>query len=158
VQGTCHKRAWDGLQPAHGSPVSQVFFKNLHRMQARIFRISWADSLASLVRGPDRLPMRFSPALFFLLVAVLSRDIAGLVVLARGLTLLLRPAAESGTPEPDGGDVGDVEAEFGRRLVGLTNLRVERISIPAVGLTADETGESSGDCIAQWSGSLSLSD
>ncbi len=38
VHGTCHRRACDGWQPAHGSPLSHVFLRNLQRRQARSFR------------------------------------------------------------------------------------------------------------------------
>lgn len=60
VHGTCQSLACDGLQPPHGSPLSQVFFKNRQRKQAPNFLISHAAFLASGRSGPFLFPTFFT--------------------------------------------------------------------------------------------------
>src|SRR6266699_1151051 len=83
VQGTCHRRAWEGWQPAQGSPLSHVFLRNLQRRQARSFLISLACFRCSGRRGPRRRPTFFSPAPLSLPVEILR--ITDLVGLAMGV-------------------------------------------------------------------------
>ncbi len=54
--------------PAHGSPLSHVFLRNLHRRQARSFLISLARLRCSGSSGPRRLPTFFSVVPSFLLL------------------------------------------------------------------------------------------
>jgi hypothetical protein len=131
VQGTCHRRAWLGLQPPQGSPLSQVFLRNLQRRQARSLRISCACCLWSGRRGPRLRPIFFSPVESFLLVGdFLTIALVTLEVLSVG-DLRRRRGGEVG---PD--DVGDVDEEPAEAY--------ERATAPAVGLTAnDDVGE---DC------------
>ena len=82
VQGTCQSLACDGLQPAQGSPLSQVFLRNLHRRHARSFLISLACFRCSGNNGPRRRPTRFSVSPFFPLEV---RRITGFVALVVGL-------------------------------------------------------------------------
>jgi hypothetical protein len=109
VHGTCHKRACDGWQPAQGSPLSQVFLRNLHRRQARSFRISLACLRCSGSRGPRRLPTLFSPS--FLPLEVLR--MTGLVDLEIGL---LRGPEFLRATVVDGGDVAPEPLEGLARL------------------------------------------
>src|SRR6266536_5039889 len=81
VHGTCHRRACEGWQPAQGSPLSQVFLRNLHRKHARNFLISLACFRCSGNNGPRLLPTRFSVSFFPFEV----RRMTGLVALAVGL-------------------------------------------------------------------------
>src|ERR1700761_3201851 len=91
VQGTCQSLACEGWQPAQGSPLSQVFLRNLHRRQARSFRISLACLRCSGSRGPRRLPPFFSPVPSFLPVEFFRiTDFVGLAMgLFRGPDCLL---------------------------------------------------------------------
>src|SRR5277367_4375811 len=122
VHGTCHSRAWEGWQPAHGSPLSHVFFRNLHRKHARSFLISLACFRWSGRRGPFLRPTRFSSGLpdWDCFLMVLS------VALAIGLFL---DGFLGGDNEPccRGDRVGDESflpaAGMGRMsMVGLTAL------------------------------------
>src|SRR3569833_3879228 len=105
VQGTCHRRAWDGWQPAHGSPLSHVFFRNLQRRQARSFRISLACFLCSGRSGPRRRPTFFSPATLSLPVEFfrMTELVVGVVMgLLRGPDdRLAGGEAEEPEPEPE---------------------------------------------------------
>jgi hypothetical protein len=106
VQGTCHNLACEGWQPAHGSPLSQVFFKNLHLRHARNFLISLACFLCSGNSGPRRRPTRFSVSFFPFDVRRMTGLVAFAVGLLRGAEFLL-----AGGEEVEDGDVlldGDI--------------------------------------------------
>src|SRR5271154_1215118 len=97
VHGTCQSLACDGWQPAHGSPLSQVFLRNLQRKHARSFLISLACFRCSGNNGPRRRPTRFSVSFLPLEVRRMTGFVAFAVGLFRGAEFLLA----------GGGDVED---------------------------------------------------
>jgi len=119
VQGTCQSRACEGWQPPHGSPLSQVFLRNLQRRQARSFLISWACCRWSGRRGPRRLPTRFSVTWSFLVEwAGVFLTIVFATLLPTGL-FLLRPGGEFMVD-----DVGEVDSG-GDCLVGRGSIVID---------------------------------
>jgi hypothetical protein len=121
VHGTCHSRACEGWHPAHGSPLSHVFFKNLHRKQALSFLISLACFRWSGLRGPFLRPTRFS-------VSGLALCDCFLIVfsVAFAIGLFFEAFLLGGEDEPcDTGDlVGDDDFLMSGRVIwmGLTAL------------------------------------
>jgi hypothetical protein len=127
VHGTCHNRACDGWHPAHGSPLSQVFLRNLQRRHARNFRISLACLRWSGLSGPFRLPTFFSVS--GLPVCDGLRTFVSAVLAAMGL---LRDGFRLGG-EADGADDPDPEDRVGEPDF-LMGTGIARIIVP--GLTA----------------------
>ena len=107
VQGTCHNLACEGWQPAHGSPLSHVFFKNLHLRQALNFLISLACFLCSGNNGPRLRPTRFSVSFFPFDVRRMTGLVALAVGLLRGAEFLLAGGDEvdDGVVLLEGGDI-----------------------------------------------------
>src|SRR5215469_5209797 len=119
VQGTCHKRAWEGLQPPQGSPLSQTFLRNLQRRHARSFRISCACWRCSGLNGPRRFPTFFSdfslPLDVFVddfLAMVLGVTPIGLIGLVRRLDLGESAPEEMGEAD----DEADVDGAVWREM------------------------------------------
>jgi hypothetical protein len=111
VHGTCHSRACEGWQPAQGSPLSQVFFKNLQRRQALSFLISLACFRCSGSNGPRLRPTRFSVSFFPLEVVLrITALLAFAVGLFRGAEFFLAGGEEA--------DEGVVLLETGDILIG----------------------------------------
>src|ERR1700710_309938 len=100
VQGTCHSREWLGRQPMQGSPLSQVFLRNLHRRHARNFLISLACLRCSGRRGPRLRPTFFSESFF---AGSDLRLMAGLLFLVEGL---LRVGAAGAVPCEEEREIG----------------------------------------------------
>lgn len=121
VHGTCHSRACEGWQPAQGSPLSQVFFRNLQRKHARSFLISLACFLCSGSKGPRLRPTRFSVSFFpFDVVRLMTALVDFAVGLFRGAEFLLA-----------GGD----EVEDGVVRLGVGDILIGTGATAAAGLT-----------------------
>lgn len=121
VHGTCQSRACEGWQPAHGSPLSQVFLRNLHLKQALSFLISLACFRCSGNNGPRLRPTRFSVSFFPFDVV---RRMTAFVAFAVGLFLGAEFLRAAGGDEVDDGvvrlDGDDLMGTGATAAAGLT--------------------------------------